>query len=431
MAARMVRTSAPGIYRRGDRYVVTYRGHGRQRKESAATMAEARALKATREAEVARGEFYEASHVTFRQYAGEWIERYYGRRRGFSETTRDRYKIALRSYVFPHFAEKRLAEITPRDLSTFVGWLCDEHKQGVHWRALKLMKEDEGKPYTRALVEAGQDTSVKPRRHSDSSVSNIVKPIRSCLATAVNEGLIRHNPTIGLALPHRPTVEDLEAEPVLALTREQLATLLELVDVRHRSMFRLMAATGLRISETLALQWRHLELNGSAPHVRVRRQIYRGRLGPPKTKYGRRDVPLEQELVFELRRRRADSEWPGEEHLVFPSLNGTPLSDENLRRRVFRPAAEEAGVAWATPHALRHTCASMLFDRGANAKQVQRWLGHHSASFTLDTYIHLLSEDLDEPLSLTDELRVATGVATQGSETEQTTAPSPQVDLAA
>jgi integrase len=30
--------------------------------------------------------------------------------------------------------------------------------------------------------------------------------------------------------------------------------------------------------------------------------------------------------------------------------------------------------------------------------QVQRWLGHHSASFTLDTYVHLLDNDLGEPL---------------------------------
>ncbi len=42
----------------------------------------------------------------------------------------------------------------------------------------------------------------------------------------------------------------------------------------------------------------------------------------------------------------------------------------------------------------------MLFAQGRNAKQVQRWLGHHSAAFTLDTYIHLLSDDLDEPLEL-------------------------------
>lgn len=52
----------------------------------------------------------------------------------------------------------------------------------------------------------------------------------------------------------------------------------------------------------------------------------------------------------------------------------------------------------------------MLFERGANAKQVQRWLGHHAASFTLDTYIHLLADDLYAPLDLQAELPAGTGM---------------------
>ncbi|MGI8806174.1 MAG: tyrosine-type recombinase/integrase, partial [Thermoleophilaceae bacterium] len=69
-------------------------------------------------------------------------------------------------------------------------------------------------------------------------------------------------------------------------------------------------------------------------------------------------------------------------------------------------------------HTFRHTCASMLFERGANAKQVQRWLGHHSASFTLDTYVHLLEDDLGEPLVLRDELERGNDVATSARRTQ-------------
>jgi integrase len=75
-----------------------------------------------------------------------------------------------------------------------------------------------------------------------------------------------------------------------------------------------------------------------------------------------------------------------------------------VRRRALKPAAEEAGAPWAGFHTFRHTWASMLFERGANAVQVQRWLGHHSAAFTLATYVHLLSDDLGDPLDLGAEL---------------------------
>ena len=51
----------------------------------------------------------------------------------------------------------------------------------------------------------------------------------------------------------------------------------------------------------------------------------------------------------------------------------------------------------------------MLFARGKNAKQVQRWLGHHAASFTLDTYAHLLDDGVGEALDLDTELKLQQG----------------------
>jgi integrase len=60
----------------------------------------------------------------------------------------------------------------------------------------------------------------------------------------------------------------------------------------------------------------------------------------------------------------------------------------------------------------------MLFRAGWNAAQVQRWLGHHKASFTLDTYIHLLEEDVPQP-TFFDE-RMGHKWATQEAETSRT-----------
>jgi hypothetical protein len=46
----------------------------------------------------------------------------------------------------------------------------------------------------------------------------------------------------------------------------------------------------------------------------------------------------------------------------------------------------------------------MLFEAGRNPKQIQHWLGHHSAAFTLDTYAHLLDAGIGEGLDLEAEL---------------------------
>jgi integrase len=370
MAAKMEKTKTPGIFKRGGRYVFSYRVNGRQRWDSCRTLEEARREKAARTTDIGRGEFDRRSRITLREYALEWIERYQGRgRRGFRDSTRDDYKRVLNQYVFKYFPQRtRLTEVTPSNVAGFVAWLCDPDKQG------------------QAL--------------SDKSVRNYLGPLSACMASAVREGLIRHNPTRDADLPHRPSADDVEHEDTRAMTSEQLAGLLAVIPVRHGVFFRLLAATGLRISEAIALQWRHLHLEGSSPHVKVRRGVVRGTLGPPKSRYSRREVPLDAELVQALRKLQQETEWPGDEDLVFPASNGAYLHVGNLRRRVLKPAREQADLEWVGFHTFRHTCASLLFASGRNAVQVQRWLGHHSAAFTLSRYVHLLDGDLGEALSL-------------------------------
>jgi hypothetical protein len=72
--------------------------------------------------------------------------------------------------------------------------------------------------------------------------------------------------------------------------------------------------------------------------------------------------------------------------------------------RVVKGAGKTAGVPWAGLHTLRHSAATILFRRGWNAVQVQKFLGHHSPAFTLAVYVHLLPDDLPEPDFLDEAL---------------------------
>ena len=83
---------------------------------------------------------------------------------------------------------------------------------------------------------------------------------------------------------------------------------------------------------------------------------------------------------------------------MFRSTTGTIPDPDNLADRNLAPACSEVGAEWAGFQTSRHTVASPLFAEGRNVVQVQRWLGHDGPSFTLDTYVHLLSDDLGEPL---------------------------------
>lgn len=390
----MVKTSIPGVFKRGSRYVVTYRVQGKLRKESVGTLAEARQVKAERTRQIHTGEYTEQSRVTFRAFAMEWVERYQGRggRHGFRESTRANYRAALNGWVFEsitdgkktgYFTDRlKLAQVSPMHIAQFVSWLTEQ-------------KGARGTPL------------------SDSSIRNIVNPLRAMFATAVREGLIRSNPTQQVALPYRPKIEDDDEDEIKALTREQLRTFLAIVDRRHALMMRLLAGTGLRVGEVLALQWRHLKLDGSRPVVRVRRTAsQRGGFNPPKSRHGRRDVPIDHALVIDLRKWARETEWSGSTDLVFPSRNGTVLQYSNLVRRILNPAMEEAGASFATFHTLRHTFASLHLARGTNIVQLSRLLGHHSASFTLDVYTHLIDGDVGVALSIDLEVSASTDETT-------------------
>lgn len=114
--------------------------------------------------------------------------------------------------------------------------------------------------------------------------------LKACLSSAVMDELRRDNPASRVVLPRRDPLtmpgddEDLERE-VKALTRTELAAFLAIVHPEWRVFFRLLAATGLRISEALALDVRHLALNGSRPHVKVRRAIGPDGMDRPKSEH--------------------------------------------------------------------------------------------------------------------------------------------------
>lgn len=138
------------------------------------------------------------------------------------------------------------------------------------------------------------------------------------------------------------------------------------------------------------------------PHLWVRRAIVGGVLKAPKSRYGIRRLPLEHGLVSTLGEGHPTN--AREESLVFSSRRGTPLNPNNLRNRVLAPAAERAGLARIGFHALRHTCASLLIERGLSPLRLQRWMGHHSAAYTLDVYGHLIDAELAPALNLDVEL---------------------------
>jgi integrase len=367
MAAPLERTRTPGIFKRGSRYVVAYRDpHGRQRRASAATMAEARAIQSGVRADIQRGEYRMQSRTTFAEYATEWVETFTGRtRRGVGEATRYNYRRALGigakgeptgDGAVAFFGRRRLSEIEPRDLKRYAAHVAD---RGLAYDTVRLQ----------------------------------LAPVKALLATAAEDGLIRSNPAAGLRnlIPASPKTDE---EKVKALTEAELAKVLAQVPERWRLFFEFLAEAGLRIGEAVEVRYSDLDLGRGALHVR--RSYYRGRVDLPKGRKTRR-VRLSEEMTRKLWALRKETR-AADDDLVFAGDSGGRVVQPNLMSRVLKPAAVRAGVGdWVGFHTFRHTCATVLFRSGWNAVQVQKFLGHADPGFTLRRYVHLLDEDLPVP----------------------------------
>lgn len=348
MSAPMEKTRYSGIYRRGSRYVIKWRHEGKQHKQSFATLQEAVEAKGRRQA----GDSRPPNRQPFADYARAWIDSYQGRTaRTLSDSTRKGYRRGIERWAIPCLGSKRMDAIGPRDIRAFVAYM--------------------------------QERGAGP-----SSQHSHMVAVKALFATAFEDGDIRANPTVGVRL----RIERDEETKAKAMTAEEFAHFLAACPQRWRGFFAFLGQTGLRISEALALTWDDVEL-GTKPRVRVTRQFYQGKITRLKTSYSRREVPLSPGTVDMLLALRKEAYWP--ERPIWATKTGTHISVSNLRNRVLKPTAKSVGLDIGF-HTFRHTCASLLFANGKNVKQVQRWLGHAKASFTLDTYVHLVDDELGD-----------------------------------
>ena len=225
--------------------------------------------------------------------------------------------------------------------------------------------------------------------------------LRALLGDAMEEGLLRSNPAAGVrvVVPEGPGTDREPPYEARPLTIAQLKTLLAAIPEPKRLLFEVLVHSGMRISEAIELRWgRDVILHGR-PYLKVRWQWADGQVCEPKTRYGKRDIPLSPGLA---RRLTLLEPVDGNGELVFTTSVGTRLNRHNLYRDVLGPAAVANGLEWVTLHTFRHTCASLLFapkehgGGGKNLKQVQEWLGHHSPAYTLKEYVHLMDAGVGE-----------------------------------
>ncbi|MCB9538969.1 MAG: tyrosine recombinase XerC [Myxococcales bacterium] len=216
------------------------------------------------------------------------------------------------------------------------------------------------------------------------TIARRLSAARAFFRFLVRTGDLERDPTAGVRTPKQP-----KRTPRF-LSPDDAARLVEApagdgpIAVRDRALLELVYGAGLRVSEVVALDVGDVDLREGT--VRVER----GKGGKTRVApMGRHAVAAAQAWLA----RRPELTGPDPEPTpLFRNRFGRRLSARAVQRLVerCRPACAEAG---ATPHWLRHACATHMLGSGADLRSIQEMLGHASLS-TTQRYTHVSVEAL-------------------------------------
>ncbi len=316
---------------------------------------------------------------TFKKYADAWIKTNVPAT--CKASTLSDYQDILRIHVLPVFGDSQLTDITRGMVKDFL-----------------LQK-----------VNAGL---------ASSTVTHLKNVISGVLNKAVDNEIIPANPahSLGKIVKAKDRKETMDP-----LTVDEMRTLLDTVRdnyEEHYPLFLLLARTGMRIGEALALKWDDIDSAGR--FINVNKSLVRGSISTPKSGKSRR-VDMSLQLTDALKHHKTASKKKGlslglgdiPDH-VFTDRNGNPIDKNNWRRRVFNKALEKAGLRKIRIHDLRHTYATLRIGKGDNIADVSGQLGHHSIKLTLDIYYHHIPGKKKSEVDGLDDAFVTPGKVADG-----------------
>lgn len=250
------------------------------------------------------------------------------------------YRPALRECI-DFFGDKTVQEISPSDVKNFV-------------------------------------TSYEKRGYAQKTIKNKLLVLNLIMKYALINQLITTNPCQFIVIKNTHKTEKRQQ-----VSKETIELIRSSTDCTFGFFALFLLYTGLRRGEAFALTPKDIDYENQTLHITKTVEWIGNKpriKNCPKTIAGNRVIPLPDILMPELIERK-------KHNYIFQNENGA-LMDNSQVTRAWNKYVKESGVD-ATPHMLRHTYATLLFDADIDVKTSQTWLGHTDIKTTLDIYTHL------------------------------------------
>lgn len=267
------------------------------------------------------------------------------------------FRTYILQTMLPFFGDVLISDIDTKSASSYMDYL----KKG--------RKNSKGKPL-----------SPQTRKHHYSTLNLIFK-------YAIRQGYISENPMNGVESPK------LKRHKVDAFTERETMLFINAVDelpLMLRTMYYILLTTGVRRGECFGLKWGDIDFRSGLMSIN-RNVTYTAKsgavVGEPKTENGYRVIPIAPKTLALLEHYKQTESPVSNNDFLFHSEESKILPrDPSYITKHMKKLMNRCELPNMSPHDLRHTCASLLLQGGADIKSVQDILGHANASTTLNFY---------------------------------------------
>lgn len=223
-------------------------------------------------------------------------------------------------------------------------------------------------------------------------------------------GIIKDNPTALVTIPIlKENYDEEKAENYY--TKDELIQFLNYVKnsgfPKWHALFRLLAFSGCRKGEILALTWEDLNFKKST--LNISKTLTTGLenkliVQTPKTKKSKRVLSMDEKTMLIMKEWKTQQakemlmygyNTMGKNQLVFTNLKNEFINPQKIGQKI-KPIIKNLDLKPITPHGFRHTHCSLLFEAGATVKEVQDRLGHSDIKTTMNIYTHVTQKKKEE-----------------------------------
>ena len=304
--------------------------------------------------DIKQGTYIEPRKTTVSEWLDTWLKDY--KKMELRQTTWESYEYIIRMHINPEIGATNIQSLRPENLQ-------------------KLYRDK---------VESGL---------SARTVRYIHQVMSSALKQAVKNQLILRNPADATVPPK------LEQKDVSAMNGEDLSKFLSTLDaltdkrlIRSAPAFKVLLGTGLRRGELLGLRWRNVDFDNRTIEIEEGLVSVKDNLRSyqnPKTDQSKNIIPMSEYVAEVLQTHWLEMSFEGNAEMdkpVFCTKQGAPIIPKNFNRTYYS-LRKKAGISEdINLHALRHTFATHLLEKGVSLKVIQELLRHTKISTTADIY---------------------------------------------